>query len=134
MREEYDVFDMLCPNCGQTRFSVLLKPDTLTRIICPKCKIPTYIYVSSNLDILTFGEDEICPECGGTGKCPNCNGTGGITCPDCKGRGGWEQWFGEWKRCEKCGGTGKVECLHCKGTGVCPTCKGMRFVPKKKRK
>ena len=84
---EYDVFDVMCPNCRQTKFGVLLKPNTLSRIKCPKCKSTTYVYVSENLDILTFGEDDICDECGGSGRCPECDGTGEVLCSKCKGDG-----------------------------------------------
>jgi len=37
MNDQYDVFDVVCPYCGETSFGILLKPNTIHRIICPKC-------------------------------------------------------------------------------------------------
>ena len=155
-KEEYDVFDVACPICGKSTMGVLLKPETFFRAVCPECHTPIYVYVTSNLDIYTFGEDEICPTCYGSGKCPDCMGTGKVTCPKCNGQG-WYKQGSYYYTCEMCGGdgslgrslkelkgavnegkyevgSGKVECSKCKGTGICPTCHGMRFVPKAGKK
>ena len=78
MSKEYDVFDVICPYCGETSFGVILKPNTLHRIICPKCKHITYVKVLEDLSIQMYKEDEVCPECGGSGyvTCPKCGGDG----------------------------------------------------------
>ncbi|MEM4959061.1 MAG: hypothetical protein QXX12_04205 [Nanopusillaceae archaeon] len=96
-----------CANCGKTEFKIILKKDTMYRYICPECKTPTYVYISSNLDIVMFTDEELCPYCNGTGKCSNCNGTGVI---------------------------GLSTCSKCNGTGVCPTCKGYRSTWRSKRR
>lgn len=146
-----------CASCGETEFTVILKPDTLHRLVCPKCKTPTYIYVSPKLDIITIREDELCPECGGTGKCSNCNGTGKARCSHCEGHG-WIYDASEdfYYPCPHCGGSKKSNvywssyedfidhvlggdvrlgsgvgpCFKCMGSGACPSCHGLRFRPK----
>ena len=151
---EYDVFDVACISCGNSTFGVLLKPDTLNRIVCPECKTPGYVYVSNNLDILTFVEDELCKACQGTGKCKTCMGSLKMPCPDCSGKG--IQTTGTtynpyYLGCPRCGGSGhtstdsnnkneitkkieygsgKVDCSSCSGTGICSACQGNRFVTK----
>jgi len=76
MSSQYDVFDVVCPYCGETSFGILLKPNTTHRIVCPKCKQATYVKILENLSIQIYREDEICPECKGTGyvTCPKCGG------------------------------------------------------------
>jgi len=76
--EKYDVFDVVCPYCGKTSFGVLLKPNTKHRIICSECKHTTYVIVLEDLSIQMYKEDEVCPECHGTGyvTCPMCGGDG----------------------------------------------------------
>jgi len=144
---EYDVFDVACLSCGKSTFGVLLKPDTLNRIICPECKIPCYVHVSDNLDILTFVEDELCNACKGSGKCRTCMGSLKMQCPDCGGKGIKKGGIWKYIGCPLCGGSGetdddykitkkikygrgKVDCTACSGTGICSTCQGNRFVTK----
>lgn len=140
---EYDVFDVACLSCGESTFGVLLKPDSFNRIICPKCKIPSYVYVSNNLDILTFNDDELCKTCNGSGKCKTCMGSLEEVCPRCDGIGFYFE-DGGYHGCVKCGGSkteytvqdiikgrGKVTCTNCSGMGICDVCKGMRFISKK---
>lgn len=97
-----EIYNVACVNCGETEYTVILKPDTLHRYICPKCKNATYVYITKNREIIMFRQDELCTECNGTGKCPICRGSGGGIFP-----------------CEKCG-----------GTGICPRCRGLRHVPR----
>jgi len=75
-----DVFDVTCVYCGETKIGVLLKPGTLHRVICPKCRRATYVKILENLSIHTYTEDEVCPECHSTGfvTCPRCGGYGII--------------------------------------------------------
>ncbi len=143
-REEAQRASFPCSNCGKTEFKVILKKDTIHRYLCPECKTPTYVYISPNLDIIMFREDEICPECGGTGKCSKCKGTGEMVCPVCNGAGYYKD-YDYYRGCHRCGGKGKlwvhhmedfhkeitkgsglVRCDKCLGTGVCPTCNGYR--------
>ena len=144
---EYDVFDVACLSCGNSTFGILLKPETLNRIICPECKVPSYVYVSDNLDILTFVEDELCDVCKGTGKCNTCMGSLEMPCPKCSGEGINNVGTFSYMGCPRCGGngeafsdskiakninygSGKVDCTACSGTGICSTCQGNRFVTK----
>ncbi|MEM4977399.1 MAG: hypothetical protein QXT64_08755, partial [Desulfurococcaceae archaeon] len=98
------------------------------------------VYITSNLDIIMFREDELCPDCKGTGKCSSCNGTGKMVCPKCNGDGYYYE-IGRYYGCATCGGKGAsyrayevtkgsgfVTCRKCSGTGVCPTCKGFRSI------
>lgn len=149
---------MPCAICGETEFTVILRPGALFRFVCPKCKAPTYVYVSEKLEVIMVREDELCPECGGTGRCGSCGGTGKSECPRCGGRG-WiyddNEYF--YYPCPYCGGSlkepdflsssfeefmkrvfmggiklgsGKGECPECRGSGVCPKCHGLRFKPR----
>jgi len=61
------------PNLG-----FLLKPGTLHRVICPDCKRAMYVKVFDDLSIHTYTDEEVCPECHGTGyvTCPMCGGDG----------------------------------------------------------
>jgi len=70
--EHYDVFDVVCVYCGKTRFGVLLKPGTLHRVICPDCKRAMYVKIFDDLSIHMYTDEELCPECLGTGY---------VTCP-----------------------------------------------------
>ena len=141
---EYDVFDVACLSCGNSTFGILLKPETLNRVVCPECKTPSYVYVSDNLDILTFVEDELCDVCKGTGKCNTCMGSLEMPCPDCDGKG---MKVNPYMGCPRCGGSGhashqldiakkvkygsgKIDCTACSGTGICTACQGNRFVTK----
>ncbi|MEM0368799.1 MAG: hypothetical protein QXN57_05090 [Desulfurococcaceae archaeon] len=143
-QEETQRVSFPCTNCGKTEFKIILKKDTMHRYICPECKTPTYVYITSNLDIIMFREDELCPECKGTGKCSNCNGTGKTICPKCGGDG-YYQGIGLYHGCATCGGGGEsvyaykvtkgsgfVTCKKCIGSGVCPTCKGFRVILRSK--
>lgn len=137
-QQEMQSVSFPCVNCGKTEFKIILKKETMYRYICPECKTPTYVYISSNLDILMFRDEELCPDCKGTGKCSSCNGTGKMVCPKCNGDGYYAS--GIWYYgCATCGGEGSslfayevtkgsgfVTCRKCSGTGVCPTCKGFR--------
>lgn len=145
---KYDVFDVACLSCGDSTFGVLLKPETLNRIICPECKIAGYVYVSDNLDILTFKDDEICKKCNGSGKCQTCKGTGEMSCYQCNGIGYYtHQGNGAHYGCDVCGGeggtmnftklrtelkfgSGRVTCKDCLETSVCQICNGFRFIKK----
>jgi len=75
-----NVFDVTCVYCGEMKIGVLLKPGTLHRVICPKCRRAMYVKILENLSIHTYTEDEVCPECHGTGfvTCPKCGGYGII--------------------------------------------------------
>lgn len=135
-----------CVHCGETEFRILLREDTFHRYVCPKCKTPTYIYITQKLEIILLREEELCPECHGTGKCSKCNGTGQVKCPKCDGYGFYEGSI-DYYGCELCGGygivshvsqinqskyikrgSGLVRCDSCNGTGICPTCGGYRGV------
>jgi len=148
-QQEMQSVSFPCVNCGKTEFKIILKKEAMYRYICPECKTPTYVYISSNLDILMFRDEELCPDCKGTGKCSNCNGTGKMICPKCNGDGYYES-GGYYYGCETCGGggvtgyafkltkevtkgSGFVTCKKCSGTGVCPTCKGFRCTWEAKR-
>ncbi|MEM4888439.1 MAG: hypothetical protein QXJ64_03230 [Thermosphaera sp.] len=139
--EETKKVTIPCVNCGKTEFDVTITKDmkdTLLRYLCPDCKASTYVYITPNLDIIVYREDELCPECKGTGKCSSCDGTGKMKCPTCKGEGivaGWFEYYG----CPDCGGkgvsinpnnvtkgSGFVTCRKCLGSGICSTCKGYR--------
>lgn len=145
---EYDVFDVACLSCGNSTFGVLLKPETLNRMFCPECKTPSYVYVSNNLSILTFKEEEMCGSCKGSGKCQECMGSGIAECLNCNGNG-YYYFDGDDtpSGCHKCGGngmsdgvtiidenvllgSGKADCTACSGTGICSACQGNRFVTK----
>jgi len=78
--ECHDVFDVACVYCGRTKFGVLLKPGTLHRVICPDCKRAMYIKVFDDLSIYTYTDEEVCPQCHGTGyvTCSVCGGDGVI--------------------------------------------------------
>jgi len=78
MSEKFDVFDVACPYCGKTTFGVLLKPGTTHRVVCPECKKATYVKVLEDLSVQVYREEEVCPDCHGTGyvECPKCGGEG----------------------------------------------------------
>jgi len=80
MSATYSVFDVTCVYCGETKIGVLLKPGTLHRVICPKCRRAMYVKILEDLSIHTYTEDEVCPECHGTRfvTCPKCGGYGII--------------------------------------------------------
>ncbi|MEM3895873.1 MAG: hypothetical protein QW763_01240 [Archaeoglobaceae archaeon] len=144
--KKYDYVGFPCSICGETEFKIILKGETFYRYICPKCKTPTYIFISKNLDILMLREDELCPECHGTGKCSKCNGTGQVKCPKCGGLGYYKE-YQYYYGCYMCGGLhktnfkpyeeefyksikkggGLVKCDTCNGTGVCSSCGGFRM-------
>lgn len=142
-----------CHNCGETEFTVILKGNALHRYICPKCKTPTYIFITKDYELIMFRDEELCPDCGGTGKCSNCKGVGEVVCEQCGGAGYYRvedvevYYYG----CRVCGGggrykigllngdvefskmtkvikigSGKVRCDKCNGTGICPSCMGYR--------
>jgi ribosomal protein S27AE len=148
---KYELFEAPCPNCGDASFTILLKPGITNRLVCPKCKTPSYVHVKKDLGIIVLRQDEykkaICKECDGTGKCKTCKGTGKILCPICNGKG----WFIErstyLKSCGICGGDGTIKlyyneffndvkkgkiqlgrglfrCTSCIGSGVCSRCGG----------
>ncbi|MEM3942640.1 MAG: hypothetical protein QXJ59_01035 [Thermofilaceae archaeon] len=144
MEKEYELFDHPCPACGQTTFTLPLRPKITHRVICPKCKTASILHITSEIAIRVYTLEEYekvkCKSCKGTGKCPACKGTGKAVCPKCDGQGfykGGITYYG----CEICGGSGltdytssinekirrgsgKVECRECNGTGVCPECGG----------
>ena len=115
-------FEVPCASCGESSFTLILKPGVTHRFRCPKCGKPTYVHISEELAIYVFSEEE---------KCPKCNGTGRMTCPKCKGLGYYEYdvyYYG----CPMCGGhgvamkplnekiyrgSGKIRCDKCGGTG-----------------
>lgn len=87
--------------------------------------------------------DNICPECGGSGswecnncygsgveenECQMCEGSGEITCPECNGEGVIRTADDEEVKCKACGGTGAQECNRCGGSGTieatCSVCNG----------
>lgn len=146
-----------CAICGETEFTVVLKGEALHRYICPKCKTPTYVYISQKLETIMIREDELCPECRGSGKCGNCNGTGETKCSRCEGRGWiYDTKYEFYYPCPYCGGSQKSStvwssyedfvgdvvsgdiklgsgvgtCHKCMGSGVCPSCRGIRFKPR----
>jgi len=162
MSNQYDVFDVVCPYCGETSFGILLKPNTTHRIICPKCKQATYVKVLEDLSIQIYREDELCPECKGTGyaTCPKCGGEGylvmareygddysiyRLTEPKIR-----YIYDGVIMGCPLCGGKGSVK-IHeeyhtevieklnkasiTRGTGkvLCPKCGGKGFIPSKQQ-
>ncbi|MCX8185422.1 MAG: hypothetical protein RMI56_03045 [Sulfolobales archaeon] len=133
-----------CANCGETKFNVPLKENTFHRYVCPRCKTPTYVYITQNFDMMMIGENELCPSCGGTGKCVKCKGTGMMICPTCGGKGYYSTRSWNYVGCRDCGGkkvgddyedivkgSGLVKCIECLGNGVCPTCMGYRIKIKK---
>jgi len=117
MSEKFDVFDVACPYCGKTTFGVLLKPGTTHRVVCPECKKATYVKVLEDLSVQVFREEEVCPDC---------HGTGYVECPKCRGEGfllytkGAKEFFPLTSTEEHCGGaTGWyiVGCPQCGGRG-----------------
>ncbi|MEM1690780.1 MAG: hypothetical protein QXF05_04375 [Thermofilaceae archaeon] len=151
MEKEYELFDHPCPTCGQTTFTLPLKPKITHRVICPKCKTVSILHITSELAIRVYTLEEYekakCKKCNGTGKCPTCKGTGKVTCSKCKGHGFYyKEEYDYYYGCEICGGSGqastvylinekirrgsgKVECRECNGTGVCPECGGEGVLP-----
>jgi len=161
MSNQYDVFDVPCPYCGETSFSILLKPNTTHRIICPKCKQTTYVKILEDLSIQVYKKDEICPECKGTGyvTCPKCGGEGYLV----MARGYVSDDYSIYRLtepkitriydgvimgCPLCGGKGSLKidgysyvgaikeldkASITRGTGkvLCPKCSGKGFVPSK---
>ncbi|UNQ73408.1 hypothetical protein [Infirmifilum sp. NZ] len=114
MSEKFDVFDVACPYCGKTTFGVLLKPGTTHRVICPECKKATYVKVLEDLSVQVFREEEVCPDCHGTGyvECPKCGGDGFLVYTLDNGKvyriseadTGWHGWYVI--GCPQCGGSG----------------------------
>jgi len=148
---ELKTFEVPCLNCGESSFNILLKPRTIHRLICPRCKTSFYVHVRKDLGIIVLREDEYkkarCPECQGTGVCKKCNGTGETTCPHCNGKGWYVDRYDYHYSCIYCGGDGKyrtnysdfvdvvssgkiklgrgvVKCDNCRASGVCPRCGG----------
>lgn len=148
MSEKPQLFDLPCPICGKTTFTLPFIPKITHRVICPRCQTPSILHITSSLGIRIYRQDEYekarCKNCNGTGKCSTCKGTGKIKCPKCKGYGFYEDEDAYTYGCEVCGGSGyseysmhlalkqggiekgsgKVECEACGGTGVCSACGG----------
>jgi len=117
MSEKFDVFDVACPYCGKTTFGVLLKPGTTHRVVCPECKKATYVKVLEDLSVQVFREEEVCPDCHGTGyvECPKCGGEGFLLYTKDEG-----EFFPLTSIEEHCGDTHLwyiVGCLQCGGRG-----------------
>jgi ribosomal protein S27AE len=148
---KYELFEAPCPNCGDASFTILLKPGITNRLVCPKCKTPSYVHVKKDLGIIVLRQDEykkaICKGCNGTGKCTTCKGTGEMLCPQCNGKGWFVDEYNNYRSCGRCGGDGNYEssqynffskvkkgqiqlgrglvrCTSCIGTGVCSRCGG----------
>ncbi|MEZ0345550.1 MAG: hypothetical protein ABWK01_03285, partial [Infirmifilum sp.] len=109
MPESLELFDAPCPGCGETVFTLPLKPRATHRVVCPKCHTPYIVHVASNLSIGVYTLEDYekakCSNCKGTGKCPTCKGTGKVPCPDCGGKGYIKE-YSNFVGCPRCGGSG----------------------------
>ena len=124
-------FEVPCASCGESSFTLILKPGVTHRFRCPKCGKPTYVHISEELAIYVFSEEE---------KCPKCNGTGKMICPKCKGLGYYEEDY-YYYGCPMCGGHGftgdesEINVKIHRGSGkiCCDECGGTGFVAHSKR-
>ena len=85
--------------------------DTLQFLSPDKDEVSNIGYHNGTCLIDTYGDDEDCSECNGTGyeECDSCGGDKEIECPECYGSGEED--------CHFCDGSGAVNCKYCYGDG-----------------
>jgi len=94
--------------------------DTLQFLSPDKDEVSNIGYHNGTCLIDTYGDDEDCSECCGSGydNCDGCDGEGEVKCTNCNGDGE--------VTCEECDGDRIIICPECEGEEkLCPDCTGL---------